>query len=96
MIRHTPTGRRMLGLGLALFTASIWGTLPVVLKVLVKWLDVYTLTWFRFLTAGILIAPLVMRRQGLAAVFRVRGIPLALLGISVAGLCGNYLTYIFD
>ncbi len=82
-----------MGLGLGLFTALIWGTLPVVLKMLVQWVDVYTLTWFRLLMAGILTAPILMRRQGLSAIFRVRGFPLVVLLLSAVGLCGNYLTY---
>ena len=93
MNRHTPTGRRVVGLALALFTALIWGMLPVVLKVLVKRLDVYTLTWFRFLMAGLLMLPLVMRQQRWRAIFRVRGVPLMILLLGIVGLCGNYLTF---
>ena len=55
MNRHTTSGRWGFGLTLALLTTLIWGILPIVLKILIINLDVYTLTWYRFvLAAGIL------------------------------------------
>ncbi|HJP30965.1 MAG TPA: DMT family transporter [Candidatus Latescibacteria bacterium] len=93
MNRHQPAGRPAVGLALGLFTALIWGTLPVILKILVRWLDVYTLTWFRFFVAGVLLLPLAARSRGLRELGRLRGLSLVLLGLSVVGLTGNYLTF---
>ncbi len=89
---HRTTGRTALGLTLALFTALVWGTMPVALKVLVGWLDAYTLSWSRFLAAGILIAPVVLRRHGASALRAVRARPLLMLAC-VVGLTGNYILY---
>ena len=94
MNQHTPSGRQLTGLALALFTSYTWATIPIILKILVQWVDVYTLTWFRFLVAGLLLVPLVLRAQGgFARILRLRGAPLLLLLLAAVGLCGNYQTY---
>ena len=93
MNRHTPSGRRTLGLLLALSTALIWGALPVVLKILVQWVDVYTLAWTRFLLAGALLTPILVRRYGWRVLGDVRRAPLLML-VCIGGLCGNYVTYL--
>ena len=89
---HRPSGSAVLGLALGLFTAWIWGTLPVALKILLRHVDVVTLTWFRFLTAGLLLMPLALPGV-LRDAARLRGLPLALLILTVAGLTGNHLTF---
>jgi len=59
--------------------------MPVGLKLLVGWLDAYTLSWTRFLAAGLLIAPLALRRHGVsslaaaARILRNRGLDDVLL-----------------
>ena len=83
----------MLGLSLALCTALIWGALPVVLKVLVQWVDVYTLAWTRFLLAGALLTPILVRQYGWRVLGGVRRAPLLML-VCIGGLCGNYVTYL--
>ena len=92
MNRHKVSGRRGLGLALALFTALVWGTMPVALKLLVGWLDAYTLSWSRFLAAGLLIAPVVLRRHGVSALAAAARQPLLMLAC-VVGLTGNYVLY---
>ena len=94
MNQHVASGRQLLGVTLALFTSYTWATIPIILKLLVQWVDVYTLTWFRFQVAGLLLLPLVLRRQGACAgIFRLRGVPLLLLILAIVGLCGNYQAY---
>ncbi len=78
---------------MASFAAIQWATQPVMLKILVRSLDVYTIGWIRFLTAALVLAPFVIRRQGISAVSRLRGWPLALLVLCVVGLNANYLTF---
>lgn len=90
---HSPSGRPIVGLALGLFAAAMWGTLPVMLKILVRWLDVYTITWCRFFIAGLLLLPLAVRTNGFGRLVALRGIPLVLLVFSVLGLTGNYLTF---
>jgi len=89
---HRTTGRQGLGLTLALFTAGVWGSLPIALKVLLAALDPFTLTCSRFLLASVLLALLGVHRQGLP----VRAIGagyLLLLAVAGAGLGGNYVFY---
>jgi len=91
--RHQSSGRLALGLSLATVTALLWGTLPVVTKLLVNWIDVYTLAWFRFLAASALLIPIVAHRRGLRSLLSVRKAP-GLIVICILGLCGNNLAYI--
>ena len=60
MNQHVASGRQLWGVALALFTSYTWATIPIILKLLVQWVDVYTLTWFRFQVAGLLLLPLVL------------------------------------
>lgn len=87
-------GGMWLGLGLALFTALLWGALPLILKLLLSWLDAYTLTWCRFLAAGMLVTPLVARGYGLASPFKIRGTALLLALLCIGGLCANYVSFV--
>lgn len=89
---HRPSGSAVLGLALGVFTAWIWGTLPLALKILLRHVDVVTLTWVRFLTAGLLLLPLALP-GALRGASRLRGLPLALLILTVAGLTGNHLAF---
>ena len=93
MLRHQTTGRRFLGLALASCTVVQWGTQPVVLKILVQSLDVFTLAWMRFVATAVLLFPLAIRRGGLAVLLRLRGRQFLLLGVAVFVLLANYLTY---
>ncbi len=82
------------GFLLALTTAVAWGTLPIALKAMLESMDVYTITWYRFLAAA-LIAGAWLKVRG-------RTLDLAslstqgrwLLAIAVAGLLGNYVLYL--
>ena len=49
---HQTTGRWRLGLLLSLATVSMWGVLPIVLKLLLAHMDAATITWYRFLIAA--------------------------------------------
>ena len=88
------TGHRLLGLALAAVTLLLWGGLPVVLKLLLQWLDPFTVTWYRLLVAGAMLIPLVHFRHGLSSPFRIRGAALVLALVCVLVLGGNYLTYL--
>ncbi|HIM55964.1 MAG TPA: DMT family transporter [Candidatus Latescibacteria bacterium] len=89
----SPTGRRQLGLGLALATACIWGSLPIILKGLLQSLDPYTITWCRFAIMAALLGAQSLR-GGLALPTKLlsrKG--WVLLPTAAAGLCANYLLY---
>jgi drug/metabolite transporter (DMT)-like permease len=85
--------RRLIGLGLALITAFMWATIPIMLKVLVTALDPVTLTCVRFLTAGLLILPIVVFNGSHRPLWRLRGAVLATLLFGALALAGNYVTF---
>ncbi|MBT4498882.1 MAG: DMT family transporter [Gemmatimonadetes bacterium] len=89
---HRSSGRWRLGLALALFTSLIWGGLPIGLKILLNSLDPYTITWSRFLAAGLILAVAGGLKQRPTS-WRIGRGYLLLLFIAVLGMCGNYLLY---
>jgi drug/metabolite transporter (DMT)-like permease len=89
---HRSSGRWRLGLALALFTSLIWGGLPIGLKILLNSLDPYTITWSRFLAAGLILAVAGGLKQRPAS-WRIGRGYLLLLIVAVLGMCGNYLLY---
>jgi len=52
---HPVTGNWRLGLVLSLITALMWGMLPIALKLLLPVMDAVTITWYRFVAAGLLL-----------------------------------------
>ena len=94
MNRHVASGRHALGMSLALMTALMWGALPVILKVLLKDIDPYTLTWCRFLAALVIIGPLTARRGELGPVLALRGPALLLLAACALCMTGNFSLYL--
>jgi drug/metabolite transporter (DMT)-like permease len=51
MTLHVTSGRWRLGLALALLTTTLWGVLPIALRVTLQAVDLYTIIWFRFSVA---------------------------------------------
>lgn len=95
MSRHTTSGRWQLGLGLALITMLAWATLPVALKLSLEFIDPWTLTWFRFLTAASLVFLWLARRQNTGGRFRAQTKQIWWMLLAAAlGLIGNYVFYL--
>jgi drug/metabolite transporter (DMT)-like permease len=90
---HQVSGRRTLGFLLALATTSLWGVLPIAQKVLLAQMDPATITWYRFLLAGLCLGGWLALRRGLPDWRLVRGHSAGLMAIAVLGLLGNYLFY---
>ncbi|MBV1881484.1 MAG: DMT family transporter [Pseudomonadales bacterium] len=90
---HETSGRWKLGFILALSTALIWGFLPISLKFLLGYVDVYTMTWFRFLLAAACLFVFLLFRGGLPRFHQVSGNYYALFGLAIVALCINYLCY---
>jgi len=91
---HRASGNRRLGLLLALATMLLWGTLPISLKFALVSLDPYTLTWFRFAFAAVVLGVWLGARGELAA---LRSQPLRIWGLLLlagAMLIGNYVFYL--
>lgn len=94
MALHQASGRWQLGLLLALCTTACWSTLPVALKLTLEQVDPYTLTWFRFLVAFVLMVAWLRARNGLAPLRGLSGRHRLLLLIAALGLIGNYVFYL--
>lgn len=94
MALHQASGRWKLGLALALVTAGCWATLPVALKITLETLDPYTLTWFRFLVAALVMLLWLGLRGGLSAFTRLDGRRWGLLSAAAVLLIGNYVFYL--
>jgi drug/metabolite transporter (DMT)-like permease len=72
----------------------MWGLLPIALQVTLEEMDGYTITWYRFLVAAVLLGSYLAVRGRLP---RVRGRGrnvLILLALATLGLGGNYILYI--
>lgn len=91
---HSTSGRWRLGLSLSLLTAFLWGILPVALKVTLQALDVYTLTWFRFLVSCGLLTAFLASRQQLPTWEKLRASSFKLLAIATVFLGMNYWLYL--
>ncbi len=91
---HSTSGRWRLGLGLALLTTFLWGILPLGLAIILQGLDVYTVTWYRFLIAFVLLGGYLTTRQQLPNVQKWRLMPWGLLGIATIFLAANYVLFL--
>jgi len=96
---HTTSGRWQLGLALSLGAVAIWGLLPIALSGLLKQMDPVTITWYRFVVAGLVLLIPVARARGLAALAPgVAGArrTLALLSVASVALVANYILYVLS
>lgn len=91
---HRTTGHWRLGLALALTTALLWGTLPLALKLLLARMDPWSITWYRFLAAALILGAFQAHRRQLPALSGLRRGGWTLLTIAALGLTGNYLLYL--
>lgn len=91
---HRTTGNWRLGLGLSLITVILWGLVPVALAIVLNKLDAYTINWFRFATAFILLSGYLAKQGNLPKIEQLRSVPLSLLAIAILGLTGNYIFFV--
>lgn len=94
MALHQASGRWRLGLVLSLTTAACWATLPIALKFTLQQVDVYTLTWFRFLVAAVCVGSWLGLRGRLVEFRGLRGGHWGLLLLAALMLIGNYVFYL--
>ncbi|HWG91742.1 MAG TPA: DMT family transporter [Candidatus Thermoplasmatota archaeon] len=80
------------GVLLALVTAAFWGTMPIAGKIALDGISPYFISWFRFVTAALILGGLLWW-QGRAETQLLRRPPL-LMVVAAAGLAGNYILYI--
>jgi drug/metabolite transporter (DMT)-like permease len=91
---HQTSGRWKLGFALALTTAVLWGVLPIALKIALKSIDPYTVTWYRFASSGLILGVVLGMTGGLPAFRKFDRRTWMLLAIAFVGLTGNYVLYI--
>ncbi|MFB2772914.1 DMT family transporter [Pelatocladus sp. BLCC-F211] len=91
---HQTSGRWRLGLALSLVTVFLWGILPIALSVTLQKIDVYTITWFRFLIAFVLLAIYLGIYGNLPTLTRLRSTSWKLLAIATIFLASNYILFL--
>ncbi len=94
MSLHQTSGRWRFGLALSLVTVFLWGVLPIALTVTLQSLDVYTVTWFRFLIAFGLLAVYLVKQKQFPELQKLRSASLGLLVIATLFLGLNYLFFL--
>lgn len=90
---HQTSGRWRLGLALSLLTVFLWGILPIALTIMLQVLDVYTLTWFRFAIAFVLLSLYLGAKQQLPHPEKLYS-TWGMLAIAIFFLALNYLLYL--
>ena len=91
---HTPSGRWALGLGLSIITSLAFGFLPIALKGMLEMLDVYTLTWYRFMISVAVLAPFIVRPGKLSNTAWPGKRLIVIILLTGLLMSGNYLLYI--
>jgi drug/metabolite transporter (DMT)-like permease len=92
---HRSSGHWQLGLSLSLLTMFLWGVLPIALMIVLQTLDIYTLSWFRFLVSFTLLGMYLARRGRLPQWQKLLSPDvLKLLAISALFLGANYLLFV--
>ncbi|MEQ9367401.1 MAG: hypothetical protein RIG63_00005 [Coleofasciculus chthonoplastes F3-SA18-01] len=98
MALHQTSGRWRLGLALSLITVFMWGILPLALTITLQVLDIYTITWFRFLMAFGLLALFLATRQQFPSLQQLRSASLGLFAIAtlfLALFAGSPTPYLY-
>jgi drug/metabolite transporter (DMT)-like permease len=75
-------------------TALLWGLLPLALRMLVPAMDTFTITWYRFAFAGLVVGVFLARRRSLPDPRRLPRPLRPLLLVAVAGLTVNYTLFV--
>ncbi|HFB67205.1 MAG TPA: DMT family transporter [Aeromonadales bacterium] len=92
---HQITHRWKLGLILSLTTAVMWGLLPIAIKELLKTMDPWTITFYRFFGATVLMGLYLLRKKQLPRLKQFTRPLIGLLSICIIGLCANYIFFLF-
>lgn len=82
------------GLLLSLVTVLFWSTLPIALKISLEATDAMTLTWFRFLTAGIFTFFILISKNKLAEFLQLTWQQWSWLGLAALMLTANYIFFL--
>lgn len=88
------SGNWRLGLTLSLFTAVLWGLLPIALKIVLEGMDPYTITWWRFAVSMTGLGLFLALRGELPRLRGAGAAAIALLAIAMITLVANYVLYL--
>lgn len=91
---HVASGRWLYGFLLAMTTATLWGVLPILLKEVLKDMDPFTVTWYRMISAGLVLFIWLAARRRLPSIRALSSTNKALLAVAVLGLACNYVLYL--
>jgi drug/metabolite transporter (DMT)-like permease len=91
---HNTSGRWRLGLLFSLVTVVLWGILPLGLTITLQVLDVYTVTWFRFLLSFVLLAAYLGMCGKLPTQANLRSTSWQLLAVAIIFLAANYILFL--
>lgn len=93
-MKHTTTDNNLLGFSLSLFTAILWGLLPVSLKLVLEVLDSTSITAARFLFSVFFVFLLLLATKQLPKLaIKPKKIIMSILLVSF-GLSTNYIFYV--
>ena len=93
-LMHVTSGRWLFGFLLALTTTLLWGVLPIMLKQVLAGMDAITVSWYRMLSAGLVLFVWMAIRGTLPSVRGLSGTNRWLLVVAVLGLGFNYVLYV--
>lgn len=93
---HKTTGRWKYGLLLSATTVLMWAVLPLALKILLDHMDAFTITWYRFVSAALIMGIYLIARRRLPALKTLSRVGWLLLALAIFGLAGNYLLYLIS
>jgi drug/metabolite transporter (DMT)-like permease len=83
-----------LGLALSLVTVVFWGVLPLALSIALGGADPYTVTWFRFTVATVVLGTVISLTGNLPSLRSLTRFSWMLLAVAVLGLAGNYVFFL--
>jgi drug/metabolite transporter (DMT)-like permease len=83
-----------LGLALSLVTVVFWGVLPLALSITLGGADPYTVTWFRFTVATVVLGTIMSLTRNLPSLRSLTRFSWVLLVVAVLGLAGNYVFFL--
>jgi drug/metabolite transporter (DMT)-like permease len=90
---HATSGHWKFGLWLALTTALLWGLLPIALTIVLEDMDAFSITWYRFSTAGLALGLYLAWRGRLPKISALTSRSWVLFAVALIGLCANYVLY---
>ena len=86
--------QRRSAFALALLTSIMWGVLPLALRVLLPAMDTFTITWYRFGSAAIVVGMFLASGASLPNPLRLKAMLRLLLFAAVIGLTINYTLFV--